>query len=241
MRRRGGGYRGLQASRSGETGLVRVDLRIDVRDAMGANVLDGAAERAAGALEAMSGGRRLMCILSNDAGERRAGASFQIPASRLARAGFPGEEVARRIELASRVAASDPSRAVTHNKGVMNGISALALATGNDTRALEAGVHFWAAREGPYHSVTKLSREGSGLRGRIELPLALGAVGGSVGVQPSTALALRLLGRPDGNRLSRIAAALGLAQNFAALFALVTEGVHAGHMRLHARKLESGA
>ncbi len=241
MRRRGGGYRGLAVTRSGETGLVRVQLRIDVRDAMGANVLDGAAERVARRLEEWSGGRRLMCILSNDAGERRAGAQFDLPVARLARGSFSGAEAARRIELASLVAATDPSRAVTHNKGVMNGVSALALATGNDTRALEAAVHFWAARDGSYRGVSSLRVEGGLLHGSIELPLALGTVGGSVGLQSGSALALRLLGNPDGPLLCRIAAALGLAQNFAALFALVTEGIQAGHMKLHTRKKDAGA
>lgn len=236
MRRRGGGYRGLDVARNAQTGLVRVDLRIDVRDAMGANLLDGAAELVAGALEAMSGGRRLMCILTNDAGERRAGARFEIAQRRLARGAFSGEEAARRIELASRVAATDPTRAVTHNKGVMNGVSALALATGNDARALEAGVHFWAARDGSYRGLTGYRRVGDRLEGTIELPLALGTVGGSVGAQPATALALRILREPDGPGLVRIAAALGLAQNFAALFALATEGINSGHLKLHARK-----
>jgi hydroxymethylglutaryl-CoA reductase len=241
MRRRGGGYRGLEVTRNAETGVVRVSLCIDVRDAMGANVLNGAAERVAGALEAMSGGRRLMCVLTNDAGERRAGARFEVAAHRLARGDFSGEETARRIELAARVARTDPTRAITHNKGVMNGISALALATGNDLRALEAGVHYWAARDGRYRGVTDFRRVGEALEGTIELPLALGAVGGSVGIHPATALALRILREPDGRGLSRIAAALGLAQNFAALFALVTEGIQAGHMKLHARKRERGA
>ncbi len=241
MRRRGGGYRGLEVSRNEETGLVRVDLRIDVRDAMGANILDGAAERAAGLLEDICGGRRLMCVLTNGAVERRAGARFEIPVRRLARGGYSGEEASRRIESASRAAESDPTRAVTHNKGVMNGISSLALATGNDTRALEAGAHYWAAREGRYRSLSSYRRVGDALEGRIELPLALGTVGGSVARLPATALALRMLRDPDGPGLARIAAALGLAQNFAALFALVTEGIQAGHMRLHARKREAEA
>jgi hydroxymethylglutaryl-CoA reductase len=240
MRRRGGGYRGLELSRNEETGLLRADLRIDVRDAMGANVLNTAAERAAARLESLSGGRRLMCILTNDAGERRAGASFEIAVRRLARGGFSGEETARRIELASRLADGDPSRAVTQNKGVMNGISALALATGNDSRALEAGVHFWAARDGRYGTVSGFRRVDDRLEGRIELPLAIASVGGSVGVHPATALALRILRRPGGQDLARIAAALGLAQNFAALFALVTEGIQSGHMRLHAKKGRAG-
>lgn len=241
MRRRGGGYRGLEVTRSSATDLVRVELRIDVRDAMGANVLDGAAERLARGLEEATGGRRLMCILTNDAGERRAGARFEIPASRLSRASFSGEEVARRIELASLVAQDDPQRAVTGNKGVMNGIVALALATGNDTRAIEAGAHFWAARDGRYRGLSSFARVGDRLTGSIELPLAFGTVGGSVGAHPATALALRMLRDPDGPELARIAAALGLAQGFAAIFALVTEGIQAGHMKLHARKSEAGA
>jgi hydroxymethylglutaryl-CoA reductase len=239
--RRGGGYRGLALCRNEETGLLRVDLRIDVRDAMGANILDAAAERAASELEAMSGGRRLMCILSNDASERRAGASCRIPVGRLARASFSGEEAARRMVLASRAAETDPSRAVTHNKGVMNGVSALALATGNDFRAIEAAAHFWACRDGRYRGISGFRLVDGGLEGWIELPLVFGSVGGAIGAQAATALALRLLRKPDGRGLSRIAAALGLAQNFAALFALVTEGIQAGHMKLHARKREAGA
>jgi hydroxymethylglutaryl-CoA reductase len=241
MRRRGGGYRGLEVTRNDQTGLVLVRIRVDVRDAMGANVLDSAAEKVAGSLEAMSGGRRLMCVLTNDAGERRAGALFELPVRLLARGAFSGTEAARRLELASRAADTDPERAVTHNKGIMNGISALALATGNDTRALEAGAHYWAARDGRYRSLSEFRRAGSVLQGRIELPLALGSVGGSVGFHPVAALALRMLGNPDARTLSRIAAALGLAQNFAALFALVTEGIQAGHMKLHGRKREAGA
>ncbi len=241
MRGRGGGYRGLDVARIAETGLVRVRLRIDVRDAMGANVLDGAAERVAPSLETISGGRRLMCVLTNDAGDRRAGARFEIPVRRLSRGPYSGEEAARRLELASRLAQADPSRAVTHNKGAMNGIVALALATGNDSRALEAGVHFWAAREGPYRGISSFKRVGERLEGSLELPLALGVVGGSVGFHPATAFALRMLGDPDGPGLSRIAAALGLAQNFAAVFALVTEGIQAGHMALHSRKRKDEA
>jgi hydroxymethylglutaryl-CoA reductase len=177
-----------------------------------------------------------MCVLTNDAGDRRAGARFEIPVRRLSRGPYSGEEAARRLELASRLAQADPSRAVTHNKGAMNGIVALALATGNDSRALEAGVHFWAAREGPYRGISSFKRVGERLEGSLELPLALGVVGGSVGFHPATAFALRMLGDPDGPGLSRIAAALGLAQNFAAVFALVTEGIQAGHMALHSRK-----
>jgi hydroxymethylglutaryl-CoA reductase len=241
MKRRGGGYRGLELERMEGKDLVRVRLRIDVRDAMGANVLDGAAERAAALLESMSGGRRLMCVVSNDGSERRAGARFAIPVDRLARSGFSGPEAARRIALAAAAAEADPARAVTHNKGIMNGVSALALATGNDTRALEAAAHFWAVRDGRYRPLSGYRVEDGRLQGEIDLPVSLGSVGGSVGLHPRAALALRMLGSPDGQGLRRIAAALGLAQNFAALFALVTEGIQSGHMRLHARKREAGA
>ena len=238
---RGGGYRDLSVQRMPESGIVRVHLRVDVRDAMGANILNTAAEGARKLLEEMSGGRALMCILSNDAGRRRAGASFRLPTARLARGSVSGEEAARRIERASLLAQEDPSRAITHNKGVMNGISSLALATGNDTRGVEAGVHYWACRDGRYRGVTSFVSRNGFLEGSIEVPLALATVGGSVGLHPACALALRLLGSPDGPGLCRIAAALGLAQNFAALFALVTEGIQRGHMRHHSARLALAA
>ncbi len=241
MQARGGGYRDLSVRRLPDSGLVRVHLHIDVRDVMGANLLNTAAERSRALLEEMSGGRALLCILSNDAGRRRAGASFRLPVARLARGSLSGEEAARRIERASLLAQEDPSRAVTHNKGVMNGVSSLALATGNDTRAVEAGVHFWACREGRYRGVTTFRCTEGFLEGSIELPLALATAGGSVGLHPATALALKLLKEPDSPRLCRIAAALGLAQNFAALFALVTEGIQRGHMRHHSARLALAA
>jgi hydroxymethylglutaryl-CoA reductase len=225
-------------------GLVRVELRVDVRDAMGANVLNSAAERLRGMLETVSGGAALMCILSNSARERRAGARFSLPLDHLWHAGRPGmppEALARRIVAASAVAQADPERAVTHNKGIMNGISALALATGNDTRAIEAAAHAWAARTGEYRGLSSFSlveaAGGPALAGELELPLALGSVGGSVGFHPASAFSLRLLGHPSGVGLARIAAALGLAQNFAALLALVGEGIQRGHMRLHASRI----
>ncbi len=239
MRARGGGYRDLSVQRMAD--LVRVHLNIDVRDVMGANILNTAAERARELLERLSGGRALMCILTNDAGRRRAGASFRLPVAKLARGTATGEEVARRIERASLLAQEDPSRAVTHNKGVMNGISSLALATGNDTRGVEAGVHYWACRDGRYRGVTTFASRNGVLEGSIEVPLALATVGGSVGLHPASALALRLLKGPDSPRLCRIAAALGLAQNFAALFALVTEGIQRGHMRHHSARLALAA
>lgn len=241
MSARGGGYRGLSVERLAESGTVRVSIDVDVRDAMGANLLNTAAEGARGLLEEVSRGRALMCILTNDAEKRRARASFRLPFERLVRGATPGVEVAARIERAALLAREDPSRAVTHNKGVMNGITALALATGNDTRGLEAGVHLWACRDGRYRGITSFTCGEHDLEGTIEAPLALASTGGSVGLHPATSLALRLLGNPTSQKLARIAAALGLAQNFAALLALVTEGIQKGHMRHHAARLALAA
>jgi hydroxymethylglutaryl-CoA reductase len=239
---RGGGYRSILASRLPDTGLIRLDISIDVRDAMGANILNTAAEAVCPLVESISGGRRLMCILSNAAVDRRGGASFSLPFSVLAGVvGSPedsaGAETARRIVLATTLADEDPSRATTHNKGIMNGISALALATFNDCRSIEAAAHAWAARKGRYRSLSKYSIEGQALVGDLELPLSLGTVGGAAAFHPASRLALRILGDPGAQELSRIAAALGLAQNFAALLALVTGGIQRGHMRYHAPRI----
>jgi hydroxymethylglutaryl-CoA reductase len=217
-----------------------VDLLIDVRDAMGANRLNAAAERARPLLEEMGRGRVLMAILTNAAEERRAGACFSLPVDRLGvrlPPGMSAAEAARRIAAASRLAQEDPSRAVTHNKGIMNGISSLALATLNDTRAIEAAAHAWAARGGSYRGLSRYTVEGGVLRGDIELPLALATAGGSVDFHPASRASLAILGNPDARRLARIAAALGLAQNLAALLALVTTGIQQGHMRYHAARM----
>jgi len=240
LERRGGGFRELRVTRLPGSGTVRADLVIDVRDAMGANMLNSAAERARPLLEAECGGSTLMAILSNAAQDRRAGARFSIRADRLAirlPTGMDGAEAARRVARASALAQEDPSRAVTHNKGIMNGISSLALATMNDTRAVEAAAHAWAARDGQYRGLSRFVAEGDTLSAELELPLALAVVGGSVDFHPAGRAALAVLGGPDAPRLSRIAAALGLAQNFAALLALVTTGIQSGHMRYHAARL----
>ena len=238
--RRGGGFRGFSVSRLPDTELVRADIEVDVRDAMGANILNGAAETLRPRLEALSGGRALMCILSNAAVARRAGARFALPLSELRRALAPGwtaEEAAKRLVLAVDLARRDPLRAVTHNKGIMNGVGALALATFNDWRAIEAAAHAWAARDGAYRGLGDYRIEGDKLVGELELPLPFATAGGAVSLHPSARLSLRILGEPDAVGLSRIAAALGLAQNLAALLALVTEGIQGGHMRLHAARL----
>ena len=248
MQARGGGYRGMELSRLQESGVLAVELKIDVRDAMGANALNTASESVRPELERLSGGGAVMCILSNAARDRRAGARFTLPVSRLSPLGpegMGGAEVARRIVLASRIAAEDEQRAVTHNKGIMNGISAVVLATMNDTRAVEAAAHTWAARSGRCRPLSRYGLKGGSaqgpeeqiLEGEIELPLAVGSLGGSVGFHPASRLALKILGFPDARRLSRIMAAVGLAQNFAAVLALVTGGIQRGHMKLHAARL----
>jgi hydroxymethylglutaryl-CoA reductase len=248
MKARGGGYRAMKLSRLPESGVLAVELKIDVRDAMGANVLNNASEAVKPELERLSGGVAVMCILSNAAQDRRAGARFTLPVSKLsllAPKGMEGAEVARRIVLAYRIAAEDEQRAITHNKGIMNGISAVVLATMNDTRAVEAAAHAWSARSGRCQPLSRCSLQGGSgqhpgqqvLEGEIELPLAVGSLGGAVGFHPASRLALRILGFPDARRLSRIMAAVGLAQNFAAVLALVTGGIQRGHMKLHAARL----
>jgi hydroxymethylglutaryl-CoA reductase len=230
----------VQVTRVPVTRVVRVDVLIDVRDSMGANRLNTAAELIRPLLEELSGGRTLMAILSNEARDRIAGAQCEIPCAKLEHLLPPamsGEEAARRIAAASALAQEDPSRAVAHNKGIMNGVSSLALATMNDTRAIEAAAHAWAARNGNYAGISTWNVENGRLTGWLEMPLPMATTGGSVGFHPAARASLRILGFPDAPRLCRIAAAVGLAQNFAALLALVTHGIQKGHMRYHFARL----
>lgn len=235
MAARGGGWRGVEVQPLAD--LLRVDFHVDVRDAMGANVVNTVGEALREAVELTSGGRVVMAILTNASDPRRFTARFSLPASRLARAGVPGPEAARRIVLANRIAELDPSRAVTHNKGIMNGITSLALATGNDTRALEAAAHHAACTADGYRALTRYRLENDTLHGELSMPIALGTVGGAAGIHPTSAAALEILGRPEAITLGRIAVSVGLAQNLAALFALVTEGIQRGHMGLHAGRV----
>lgn len=237
MERRGGGYRGMEVEAAPSAGCTCVIIHVDVRNAMGANLLNTAAEAVSRVLSGRLGTQRLMAILTNAAEQRRAGAECSIPVERLGRAGFTGEEAARRIALGAQFARENPLRAVTHNKGIMNGVSSLALATGNDTRGIEAAVHAWASRDGVYRGLTEFSVVDGNLVGRWEAPLPFGVVGGAVAVHPAARASLRILGNPDAVTLSRIAAAVGLAQNLAAVYALVTEGIQSGHMRLHCERL----
>lgn len=236
MEKRGGGLRGVDVSHLPESNLVCVEYHLDVRDAMGANMVNTVGETIRPVLESIAGGRTLMAIVTNAATQRVFGASLRIPVRQLSRAGSRGDEVARRIVLATKAANENRDRAVTHNKGVMNGVTALAVATGNDTRAAEAAAHSYASRSGRYIALTSYRIDGDNLVGSIEIPVALGTVGGATEVHPASKVALRVLGNPDAVRLCRIAAAVGLAQNFAALYALVSEGIQSGHMALHDRR-----
>lgn len=241
----GGGARGLEVRPFPETPagpMLVVHLLFDVRDAMGANAVNTTVERLAPRIEALTGGRVSLRILSNLADRRKARAACTIPARALATETMAGPDVARAIVEAAVFAAVDPYRAATHNKGVMNGMDAVAIATGNDWRALEAGAHAWAARDGRYRSLTEWTLDAAGdLRGAIELPVAVGTVGGATRVHPAARAALKVLGSPGAQELAQIMAAVGLAQNLAAIRALATEGIQRGHMSLHARQVAVAA
>ncbi len=216
-----------------------VHFVIDCLDAMGANVVNTIVEGVARELELLLEGKALLRILSNLCDERLAKASFQLPVAALKTPHATGLEVAEGVVAAYRFAARDPYRAATHNKGIMNGVDAVAIATGNDWRAVESGAHAYAARAGRYSSMSKYWIEEDILHGELELPLAVGTVGGSTQTHPSVVAARTLIGEQglSSSRLSRLMMAVGLAQNFAALKALVTEGIQKGHMRLHARQV----
>ena len=242
---RGGGARDLELRHFPHTSagpMLVVHLLIDCRDAMGANLVNSVCERLAPRMEALSGGRANLRILSNLADRRRARARCQLPARELAQNGQTGLEVARRVVEAAALAEVDPWRAATHNKGIMNGIDAVAIATGNDWRAIEAGAHAWAARDGVYRSLSQWRLdEDDLLHGSLELPLAVGTIGGATRAHPLARVALKILGVGTARELAEVIAAVGLAQNFAALRALATEGIQRGHMNLHARQLALAA
>ncbi len=222
--------------------MVVVHLLFDCRDAMGANTVNTACEALAPEVENITGGRVVLRILSNLADQRLARAKCTIPADSLAFESFAGQTVAKRIVEAYALAANDPYRAATHNKGIMNGIDAVAVATGQDWRALEAGAHAYAAHSGRYTSLSHWSVDAAGnLAGTLELPLAVGIVGGASRVHPTAKVALKILGVTTAQELAEVMAAVGLAQNLAALRALATEGIQRGHMELHARQVAIAA
>lgn len=243
--RLGGGAKDLEVRPLPDTpagGMLVVHLHYDTRDAMGANAVNTACEAIAPLVEAISGGRVLLRILSNLATERLARAACRVPAEALARDGLDGRVVGRRIVEANALAVVDPWRAATHNKGVMNGIDPVVIATGNDWRGAEAGAHAYAAQGGRYRSLTDWRQDERGdLHGSLELPLALGTVGGGTRAHPAAAVALRILGVAGARELAEVAASVGLAQNLAALRALACEGIQDGHMALHARQVALAA
>lgn len=213
--------------------MLIVEILVDTKDAMGANIINTMCEAISPRLEVLTGGNVIVRILSNYSTRRlvRCKAIF-------AREQLGGEAVVKRILYAYAFAYSDPYRAVTHNKGIMNGIDAVALATGQDFRAIEAGAHAYASRDGTYRSMTRWYKTKDGdLAGDLELPLAVGTVGGIVSVHPITKLGIKILGVKKAKELAAVLAAVGLAQNLAAMKALVSEGIQAGHMKLHARNI----
>lgn len=244
---RGGGARTIHShyypATDSNAPFFVIYLTIDTKEAMGANMMNTMLE----ALKAyilhhvdfIPGLDGLMAILSNYAVEATATATCEIPAQLLDKGEVLGSEVARKIALASQLAQVDVYRATTHNKGIMNGVDAFVLATGNDWRAVEAGVHAYAARDGQYRGLATWSYDVDRevLTGELTLPLALGAVGGSIGIHPTVQVTKSILGQADAKTLMEIAVSLGLAQNFAAIRALVSEGIQAGHMELQAKSL----
>jgi hydroxymethylglutaryl-CoA reductase len=245
LARLGGGARGLEVRRfdaSPAGPMLIVHLIYDVRDAMGANAVNTAVERLAPRFESLTGGRVHLRILSNLADRRLVRARCCIPEASLAFESYPGARVRRGVVEAWAMAAVDPYRAATHNKGIMNGIDAVLIATGNDWRAAEAGAHAYAARSGRYTSLSTWSEDEQGcLVGRLELPMAVGIVGGSTHAHPTARACLDLLHVETAAQLAEIAASVGLAQNLAALRALATEGIQRGHMGLHARQVAIAA
>lgn len=222
--------------------LLTVHIIYDCRDAMGANMVNTACEALAPLVEEITGGRVNLRILSNLADRRLALARCVIPASALETAELPGALVAQRIVEAYALAAVDPYRAATHNKGIMNGIDAVVMATGNDWRAIEAGAHAYAARDGQYRALSEWSLTPAGdLIGSLELPLAVGTVGGATRVHPTARVALQIMGVTKARDLAEIIVSVGLAQNLAAIRALATEGIQKGHMALHARQVAIAA
>jgi hydroxymethylglutaryl-CoA reductase len=261
LKKFGGGARDLEVRMIDSSPIgsfLVVHLIYDVRDAMGANAVNTACEKLAPRIEAITGGRVHLRILSNLADRRLARVRCTIPVSELmidGRVGssgeakssvetrpYTGESVRNGIIEAYAFAASDPYRAATHNKGIMNGVDAVVIATGNDWRAIEAGAHAYAARSGRYTSLSTWGKDADGnLVGTLEMPMAVGIVGGATKVHPAAQAAVKLMGVKTANELAEIIVSVGLAQNLAALRALATEGIQRGHMSLHARQVAIAA
>jgi hydroxymethylglutaryl-CoA reductase len=240
---RGGGARGVEVRELGEPSdeMIVVHVLVDCRDAMGANLINTVAEAVADRLAVLAEGVVGVRILSNLCDERCVRVRCRVPAAVLATEQMDGQAVIDGIVNASRFAELDPYRAATHNKGIMNGVDAVVIATGNDWRAVEAGAHAFAARGGRYAPLSIWRRDGDTLVGFLELPLALGTVGGTLRVHPSARLSLDVMGVKEASELAAVVASVGLASNLAAVRALATDGIQRGHMALHARSVALAA
>ncbi len=247
LKKFGGGARDLEVRVFEDSpigGFLVFHLIYDVRDAMGANAVNTACEKLAPQIEAITNGKVHLRILSNLADRRIARARCTIPVNELTIGfeSFKGETVRDGIIAAWAFAATDPYRAATHNKGIMNGVDAVVIATGNDWRAIEAGAHAYAARSGKYTSLSTWNKDKDGnLVGTLEMPMAVGIVGGATKVHPAAQAAVKLMGVKTASELAEIIVSVGLAQNMAALRALATEGIQRGHMSLHARQVAIAA
>jgi hydroxymethylglutaryl-CoA reductase len=245
LQKLGGGPRDIEVRQFADSPIgpfLVLHLVYDVRDAMGANAVNTAVERLAPLVESITGGRVHLRILSNLADRRLVYAECTIPHSELAFDSYSGSEVVQGVIEAWAFAAVDPYRAATHNKGIMNGVDAVVIATGNDWRAVEAGAHAYAARDGSYTSLSTWGQDAEGnLVGSLEMPMAVGIIGGATKVHPGARTALKLMGVETAAELAEIIVSVGLAQNLAALRALATEGIQRGHMSLHARQVAIAA
>jgi len=244
--KRGGGARDIEVRpfyNSPVGPMLIIHLLYDTRDAMGANAINTCVETMAPLVEEMTGGRTNLRILSNLTDLRLATVRCVVPADMLTdKYGQPGTIVAKLIEEANAFAVVDPYRAATHNKGIMNGVDAVCMATGNDWRAIEAGAHAYAARHGHYKALTDWHvNEDGDLYGEMTLPMAVGIVGGATKVHPTAQVAMKILNVASAVELAQIMAAVGLAQNLAAIRALATTGIQEGHMRMHARQVALAA
>jgi len=245
LERFGGGLRDIEVRSIEDSPIgpfLVLHLIYDVRDAMGANAVNTACERLTPLVEEITGGRVHLRILSNLADRRLARARCKIPLDQLGFGAFSPEEVRDGVIEAWAFAAADPYRAATHNKGIMNGIDPIVIATGNDWRAIEAGAHAYAARGGRYTSLTTWGKDPDGnLVGTLEAPMAVGIVGGATKVHPAARAALKIMGVTSAAELAEVIVSVGLAQNLAALRALATEGIQRGHMSLHAKQVAISA
>lgn len=238
--KRGGGARDLHVEQiKGETDFLVVYLHVDTQEAMGANMLNTMLEALKPSLEALSQGQSLMGILSNYATDSLVTATCRIAFRYLSRQKDEARELAEKMVLASQFAQADPYRAATHNKGIFNGIDALLIATGNDWRAIEAGAHAYASHDGAYRGLSRwtMDLETEELIGELTMPMPVATKGGSIGLNPRVVLSHELLGHPSAKELAQIIVSIGLAQNFAALKALVSTGIQHGHMKLQAKSL----